>query len=71
VEKQYSENHPDDGVSMAINFKYYDENWKIYSEQIKELTPWEEAIDVFSNFNVFIFVVGSLLIIIPKFIEER
>jgi len=24
AEKQYSENHPDDGVSMAINLKSYD-----------------------------------------------
>ncbi len=71
VEKQYSENHPEEGVSMAINFKAYDEDWKIYSEQIKELKPWEESISIFSKISIWIFVFGTLLLIIPKFMEEK
>lgn len=71
IEKQYSENHPDEGVSMAINFKFYDENWKIYSEQRKEMESWEDAINIFSKISIVIFITGTIISIIPKFIEEK
>ena len=70
VEKDYSEKHPEAGVSMAINFEFYDREFKIYSEQIKELKSWEDGISLFSKINFGLFIIGSLLLIAPKFIEE-
>lgn len=71
VQNDYSKNHPETGVSGVINFKVLSSNWKIYSEQIQELKSWEDGIDFFSKLSIAIFVLGSLLLIIPKFIEEK
>jgi hypothetical protein len=71
IQNDYSQNHPEAGVSGTINFEAYSKNWKIYSEQIKELKPWEESISLFSKLNIVLFIFGSIILIIPKFIEEK
>ena len=71
IQNDYSQNHPEAGVSGSINFEAYSKNWKIYSEEIKELKPWEESIIFFSKLNIILFVIGSIGLIIPKFIEEK
>ena len=71
IQNDYSQNHPEAGVSGTINFEAYSKNWKIYSEQIKELKSLEDSNSIFSKLNIIIFVFGSILLIIPKFIEEK
>lgn len=71
IQNDYSQNHPEARVSGTINFETYSKNWKIYSEQIKELKSLEDSNNIFSKLNIIIFVFGSVLLIIPKFIEEK
>ncbi|OYX84387.1 MAG: hypothetical protein B7Y83_08370 [Flavobacteriales bacterium 32-34-25] len=71
IQNDYSQNHPESGVSGTINFEEYSNNWKIYSEEIKELKTWEKSIIFFSKINIILFVIGSVFLIIPKFIEEK
>jgi len=71
IQNDYSQNHPEAGVSGTINFEEYSNNWKIYSEEIKELKTWEQSIIFFSKINIILFIIGSVFLIIPKFIEEK
>ena len=73
ISDQYAENHPEHNVHMAINFKSYADGWKIYSEGREELSTWEKTIgaDIFPTIRIIIFVIGSILIIAPKFIREK
>lgn len=69
--KQYATSHPEEGVFFAINFKSYVDNWKIY-DQIEEESVY--LVDEESTLNWLwglSFILGSILLIVPKFIIKR
>ena len=67
IEKEYEENHS----KSAINLKSLDKDWEFYSRQVKELENWEGKINLFSQIGTWIFVLGTILVIAPKFMEEK
>lgn len=67
IGKEYTEEHS----KAEINLKSYDKDWEFYSKQVKELEKWENKIGLFSQIGTWIFVLGTILVIAPKFMEER
>jgi hypothetical protein len=43
----------------------------LYSAQAKEMEVWENKIDLFADISTWIFVLGTILVILPKFIPEK
>lgn len=68
---QYAESHPKDSISFAIDFKYYMDNWKIYSQQINDTKDIESDLSLFNKVQFLIFILGSMMLIFPKFIEPK
>lgn len=69
--KDFSSRNPEYGVSSAINFKHYDEDWKIYSENRKEIKVWADLVETSGKYKMVLFILGSFLIVIPKFRDEQ
>lgn len=67
IGKEYQANHSKGG----INLRSLDKDWEFYSRQVKELESWEGKINLFSQIGTWIFVLGTILVIAPKFMEER
>jgi hypothetical protein len=69
--KEYSTAHPEIGVQMAIDFKVMDKNWKYYSQNRQELQQWKKGVLAHptSAARILIFILGSLLLIFPKFVK--
>jgi hypothetical protein len=45
VSKDYSEKHPQDDITFSIDFKSYLDNWKIYSEEKKEVEKFKKKLN--------------------------
>ena len=71
VSKDYSEKHPQDDITFSIDFKSYLDNWKIYSEEKKEIEKFEKEIEFYACIRNIAFILGSIMLIIPKFIDEK
>jgi len=71
--KRYSENHPELNISKAIDFGNIDKDWKYYSQDKEYLEDWKKGVlyDGISKSRIWIFIVGSLLILLPKFIKKK
>lgn len=67
IGKEYEADHS----KGAINPESYDKDWEFYSRQVKELENWEGKIELFSQIGTWIFVLGTILVIAPKFMEEK
>ena len=69
----YAQKYPESGVHSAINFKYYFDDYKIYSQDQEELTEWEKLVKYnwFTNIRLICFILGSFLLILPKFIKTK
>lgn len=65
--KDFSSRNPEYGVSSTIDFKHYDKDWKIYSENRKEIKVWNDLVDESGKYKMILFIIGSILIVIPKF----
>ncbi|WP_313532495.1 hypothetical protein [Sphingobacterium multivorum] len=68
--KDFSSRNPEYGVSSAINFKHYNEDWKIYSENREEIKVWNDLVDYSGKYKMILFIIGSILIVIPKFRDK-
>ncbi len=51
--------------------KLFDHDWELYSVQAKEMKVWESKIELFADISTWIFVLGTLLVIVPKFVQEK
>lgn len=71
MEKQYIDSHPELERGLAIDFEGYSDNWKIYSEQLKELRPWEDDANQFAKWSTYFFILGTIMIIASKLIDEK
>lgn len=69
IGKHYSESHST--AALTLPLKSYDKDWEFYSKQSKELESWENKIELFSQIGTWIFVLGTVLVIAPKFIDEK
>lgn len=69
--KDFSSRNPEYGVSSAIDFKHYDDDWKIYSENREDLKPWNELVEEAGKYKMILFILGSIFIVIPKFMNEK
>lgn len=69
----FGNRYPEQAVHSSINFKAYVDSYKIYSQDKLELNQWEELVKYkwFTNIRLFVFVIGSLMLIIPKFIQIK
>lgn len=68
--KDFSSRNPEYEVSSAINFKHYVDDWKIYSENRKEIKVWSDLVETSGKYKMLLFILGSILIVIPKFREK-
>jgi hypothetical protein len=57
--------------SETVNLKSVHKDWEFYSKQSKELETWENKIELFEQFGTWIFVLGTVLVIAPKFLNEK
>ena len=74
IEKQYSEDEKsreEQTFSPVTRLKTVDDDWEVYSKQVKELEVWESQIAFFADISTWIFVLGTILVILPKFIPEK
>jgi hypothetical protein len=71
--KDYSEKHPELNVHSGINFEGIVKNWSHYSEDKKYLDNWKDSVYFkgISNSRIWIFIIGSILILIPKFTKQK
>jgi hypothetical protein len=67
----YANNHPETDVHFTLNFKSHFEDYKIYSEDKKEINNWQKLVkyEWFTNTRLLLFIFGSILLIIPKFVN--
>jgi len=68
---QYAENHPNDSVFFAINFPYLVDDWKIYSQEHEESLYLDNAINYHETIRIVFFIIGSILLLLPKFIKPN
>lgn len=71
IGKHYSESHSKRTTAHVGHLKSYGKDWEFYSKQSKELESWENKIELFSQIGTWIFVTGTILVIAPKFIDEK
>lgn len=71
IENKYAEEHPEKKLKPLIELKSLDHDWELYSNQAKEMKTWEDKIEFFADISTWIFVLGTILAILPKFIPER
>lgn len=71
IENKYAEEHPELNLSPVIKLKSIDKDWEVYSQQAKEMETWENKIEFFADISTWIFVFGTILVILPKFITEK
>ena len=64
--------------TIDVNKRYeelieIEKNWKIYSENKKEIDKWKEDVwfSKISSFRIWIFILGALLVAFPKFINKN
>ncbi|KFF21977.1 hypothetical protein [Chryseobacterium sp. JM1] len=69
ISDDYSEKHPEQNLVKAIDIKNMDENWKYYSISKDDLSKWENSVlfQEISKLRIWFFILGSLIIVIPKF----
>lgn len=58
-------------LKPLIQLKPLDHDWELYSVQAKEMQVWESKIELFADISTWIFVVGTILVIVPKFAREK
>lgn len=71
IENKYAEEHPEKKLKPLIRLKSLDHDWELYSKQAKEMENWEDQINFFADISTWIFVIGTILAILPKFIPEK
>lgn len=69
MKKHYSEVHRQSAAK--VDLQTFNKDWEFYSRQVKELENWEEKIGFFSQIGTWIFVLGTVMVIAPKFIDEK
>lgn len=73
LSKNYLDTHKDENGYMWIDFKSLNENFGHYSTDRSHLEKWKEII-FFSKIvgaRIWFFVIGSFLLIIPKFVVNK
>jgi len=71
IKKEYADGHLKKKDSLMLNSKSTNDDWEAYSSQAKELKTWEGKIEFFADISTWIFVLGTILVILPKFIPEK
>lgn len=73
ISDDYSEKHPEQNLAKAIDIKNMDENWKYYSISKDHLSEWENSVlfQEISKLRIWIFILGSLIIVIVKFLGRE
>jgi len=73
VSHDYAKKYPEQGVYFAMDFKHYHNDYKIYSEDKRDLSKWEELVKYksFTNIRLFLFIIGSVMLIVPKFYSTK
>ena len=73
VSKEYSEKHPDLNVHSAIDFESINKDWKYYSQDKEYLESWKKSVyfGQISKMRIWIFVIGSILLLTPKFSSKE
>lgn len=58
-------------VMNAIDFEYIFKNWKYYGADKKEYEPLNSQLKWAAIVRILIFVIGSGLLIVPKFVKQN
>lgn len=71
--KEYSQEFSKSSNSRYIEFQEVNRNWKYYSQDKDYLEQWKKSVffDFISKLRIWIFVIGSLILVIPKFINKK
>jgi hypothetical protein len=69
----YSQRHHDSLNTGATNLNSYVNDWKIYSQNRAYLENWQKGVlaSWITGLRIWIFILGSILVIAPKFIREK
>ena len=69
----YSNRYPEHEVHMAIDFKYFVDDYKIYTQNQQQLSGWKKLVkhNWFTNTRLSLFILGSIILIIPKFLNIK
>ncbi len=71
IKKEYADGHLKERDSLMLHSKSTNDDWEAYSSQAEELKTWEGQIEFFADISTWIFVLGTILVILPKFIPEK
>lgn len=71
--KEYSQEFSKPSNLRYIEFKEVNRNWKYYSQDKDYLDQWKKSVffDFISKLRIWIFVIGSLILVIQKFINKK
>lgn len=71
--KEYSQEFSKPSNLRYIEFQEVNRNWKYYSQDKDYLDQWKKSVffDFISKLRIWIFVIGSLILVIPKFINKK
>ncbi|MCA0363035.1 MAG: hypothetical protein LCH67_03270 [Bacteroidetes bacterium] len=71
--KEYSIDNNKTSNSRYIEFQEINKHWKYYSQDKEYLDEWKKSVlfDFISKIRIWIFVLGSLILIIPKWIKRK
>lgn len=70
---EYSLNHPEADVQTTIEFKSIFNSYKMYDQNNVELSVWQQlvALNKFHFFQTTLFIIGSGLLIIVKYLKPK
>ena len=71
--KEYYIDNSKTSNSRYLEFQEINKQWKYYSEDKEYLDEWKKSVwfDFISKMRIWIFIIGSIILIIPKWIKRK
>jgi len=71
--KEYSIDNSKTSNSRYLEFQDINKQWKYYSQDKEYLDEWKKSVlfDFISKIRIWIFIIGSIILIIPKWIKRK
>lgn len=73
IGNEYSLDHTKSSNTRYLEFQEINKNWKYYSQDKEYLDDWKKSVwfDNTSKLRIWIFVLGSLILIFPKIVRKK
>ena len=71
--KEYYIDNSKTSNARYLEFQEINKQWKYYSEDKEYLDEWKKSVwfDFISKMRIWIFIIGSIILIIPKWIKRK